>query len=103
MKLRLATLVLGTLALAACGGTEDASTGAEVDTVEMTADEALAPVDEAPVADPMANTAPAPAAGADTGPAEQTEEEQIQQAGDDAAATAEAALDAMAEDGEPQN
>ena len=69
----------------------------------MTADEALAPVGEAPVADPMANTAPAPSAANTAAPAEPTQEQQIQQAGDDAAATAEAALDAMAEDAEPQN
>ena len=99
MKFRFAALALSTAALAACGGNNDASTEAEADTVEITADEALAPVNEAPVADPNANVVTAPA----TPVVENTTEaDQIQQAGDDAAATAEAAMDAMAEDQQDQ-
>ena len=95
MKFRFAALAAGTIALAACGGgSDDASTEAQADTVEITADEALAPVNEQPVADPNANVVTAPAT-----PVEDTaEEDAIQQAGDDAAATAEAAMDAMGED-----
>ena len=48
------------LALAACGDTDEASTAAEADTVEMPADDAFADIDEGPVADPAA-TAPEPA------------------------------------------
>ena len=42
------------LMLAACGSSDDASTEASADTVEMPADSALAPVNDAPVADPTA-------------------------------------------------
>ncbi len=98
MKFRYAALAAATIALAACGGgNDDASTEAQADTVEITADEALAPVNEGPVADPNANVVTAPAT-----PVETPEEDQIQQAGDDAAATAEAAMDAMAEDSADQ-
>lgn len=55
-KIALAALPL-TLAIAACGSTDDASTAAEADTVEMPADEAMAEVTEVPAADPAANAA----------------------------------------------
>ena len=64
--------VLALAALAACGDTDDASTAAEADTVEMPADEAMAGVTAEPAADPAAN------------------------ATDDAAADAEAAVEATA-------
>ena len=54
MKFRLALTAAATLALAACGSAEDASTEAEADTVEIAADEALEGVEEAPVADAVA-------------------------------------------------
>ncbi len=54
---------VGTLALAACGGSDDASEDNTAESVEMPAQEALEPVNEAPVEDAEANTpAPAPAA-----------------------------------------
>lgn len=91
MKFRLIATAAATLALAACGSSNDASTEAEADTVEMPADAALEGVTETPVADPSANaTAPA----TDATPAV-TEEQQIQEAGDSAADTAEAAMDEM--------
>lgn len=43
-----------TFALAACGSTDDASTEAMPETVEMPADEALAPISDEPVEDPGA-------------------------------------------------
>lgn len=46
--------------LAACGSADDASTEATADTVEMPADAALAPIEEAPVADPSATATDAP-------------------------------------------
>lgn len=48
------------LLLAACGSADDASTEANVDTVEMPADEALSAVDEEPVADPDATATDEP-------------------------------------------
>ncbi|WP_133365929.1 hypothetical protein [Qipengyuania sediminis] len=97
MTLRQALLIAAplTLALAGCARSDDASSEAEADTVEIPANEALAPVDAAPVADPNANAAlPAPTAAAT--PTE-TEQERIQAAGDSAADTAAAAADAMEE------
>jgi hypothetical protein len=79
------------LALAGCGRSDNASTEAEADTVEIPANEALAPVDAAPVADPNANAA----LPADT--ETESEQERIQAAGDSAADTAAAAADAMEE------
>ena len=93
MKFRIALTAAASLALAACGSTEDASTEAEADTVEMTADEALTDVEEMPVEDPAANTAPV-----EMDTASPSEEAEIQEAGDSAADTAAAAMDAMAED-----
>ncbi|WP_369026304.1 hypothetical protein [Qipengyuania sp. RANM35] len=94
MKFRIALAVAATVALAACGSTEDASTAAEADTVEIPADEALTGVDATPVADEAA-TATEEADDAAT-----TEEAAIQEAGDKAADTAAEAMDAMAEDTE---
>lgn len=95
MKLRTA-LILATplaLTLAGCGRSDNASTEAEADTVEIPANEALQGVDEAPVADPGAN-AEMPTGTATPG---MTEDEKIQAAGDSAADTAAAAADAMDE------
>ena len=93
MKFRIALTAAASLALAACGSSEDASTEAEADTVEMTADESLTDIEEMPVEDPAANTAPV-----EMDPASPSEEAEIQEAGDSAADTAAAAMDAMAED-----
>lgn len=79
------------LALAGCGRSDNASTEAEADTVEIPANEALQGVEAAPVADPNAN-ATVPAGEATP---TQSEEERIQAAGDSAADTAAAAADAM--------
>ncbi len=95
MKFRFALTAAATVALAACGSTEDASTEAEADTVEIAADEALADIDEQPVEDPAANVDEAAPTREDMSP---SEEAQIQEAGDNAADTAAAAMDAMAED-----
>lgn len=81
------------LMLAACGSADDASTEASADTVEMPADAALAPVTEAPVADPSATATDAP-------DALETPEAGATQAGDAAAnvaAEAAAAAEAPAE------
>lgn len=93
MKFRIALTAAASLALAACGSSEGASSEAEADTVEMTADEALTDVEEMPVEDPAANTAPV-----EMDTASPSEEAEIQEAGDSAADTAAAAMDAMAED-----
>ena len=93
MNFRIALTAAATLALTACGSTEDASTEAEADTVEMPADEALSDVEAMPVEDPQANAEPV--AREDMSPSEQA---QIQEAGDKAADTAAAAMDAMSED-----
>ena len=93
MKYRIAMILAAPLALAACGSSDNASTEAEADTVEIPANEALQGVNEAPVADPNAN-ATLPAGEATPG---MTEEEKIQAAGDQAADTAAAAADAMDE------
>lgn len=94
MKLRFAMILAAPLALAACGSSDNASTEAEADTVEIPANEALQGVNEAPVVDPNAN-ATLPAGEATP---EMTEEEKIQAAGDSAADTAAAAADAMDEE-----
>ena len=94
MKLRIAMILAAPLALAACGSSDNASTEAEADTVEIPANEALQGVNEAPVVDPNAN-ATLPAGEATP---EMTEEEKIQAAGDSAADTAAAAADAMDEE-----
>lgn len=81
------------LALSACGSSDNASTEAEADTVEIPANEALEGIDDMPVADPDANAPVAPPVGEAT-PSE-SEQERIQAAGDSAADTAAAAADAM--------
>ena len=91
MKLRIALILAAPLALAACGSSDNASTEAEADTVEIPANEALSGVNEAPVADPGAN------AELPSGEPEMTEEEKLQADGDSAADTAAAAADAMNE------
>lgn len=98
MTLRTALLVATplALALAGCARSDNAASEAEPDTVEIPANEALAPVAEAPVADPNANAALPPPSAGETAPSE-TEQERIQAAGDSAADTAAAAADAMEE------
>ena len=91
MKFRIAAVAATSLALAACGSADDASTEAEADTVEVAADEAMDGVAEEPVADDAA------AMEEDTGPSA-AEVSSVEAAGDSAAATAEAAMDAMGED-----
>lgn len=99
MKFRIALAAAATIALAACGRSDDASTQAKADSVEVPADEAMAGVAEAPVADANAN---ADTMAAETGEetakeAPKTEDQKIQEAGDKAAETAAAAADAMTE------
>lgn len=96
MKFRIAAIATVSLALAACGSADDASTEAEADTVEIAADEAMEPVTDEPVADPNANVV---ADDAQAGAAAEVEAASVETAGDNAAATAEAAMDAMAEEG----
>lgn len=83
------------LALAACGKSDDASTAAEADTVEMPADEAMAPVTETPEADDAANAA-APAIDAASEAAAKTVQQTAQQAGESAAEVAARAQEAAA-------
>jgi hypothetical protein len=73
-----AALSAAALMLAACGSSDDASTEANADTVEMPADEALEAISDEPVADPEATATDAPETDAE------------------AAATAEQAADAAA-------
>lgn len=79
-------LVPALFALAACGSTEDASADAEADTVEMPADEALAPITEEPVVAPV--TEPV---------AEDTGADAAADADEAGAAAADAAADVAAE------
>ena len=90
MKFRIAAIASVSLALAACGSADDASTEAEADTVEVAADEAMEPVTEEPVADE--------AGMVDDTAASEAEAATVEQAGDDAAETAAAAMDAMADE-----
>lgn len=85
--------VLALVALAACGDTDDASTAAEADTVEMPADEAMAGVTAEPVADPSANATETAAPEADDA-AEATAEQAGESAADVAARAQEAAGEA---------
>ena len=85
MKFRFAVTAAATVALAACGSADDASTEAQADTVEVTADEALEGVEEMPVEDAGVS---AEAAAAEAEEMSATEEAQIQAAGDNAADTA---------------
>ncbi len=99
MKFRVALVASATVALAACGSNEDASIEAEAETVEYTADEALEGVDEEPVADPSANLS-TPQNVQDEAEVAPEEAATIEAAGDNAAATAEAAMDEMYGDAE---
>jgi len=94
----MALLGAGAAALAACGSTDDASTEAMPETVEMPADAALEPVAEEPVADPDALAAPTDAAAStpDAGTAQQAGDAAAQVAAE-AAAVAEAADDSEGE------
>ena len=79
------------LLLTACGSADDASTEASADTVEMPADSALAPVSDAPVADPSATATDAPAVAPATAEqagdaAETVVDDVLEAAGDDAPA-----------------
>lgn len=74
---------LSAMALAACGSSDDASVEAEADTVEMPANDAMEPVVEEPAADPQANAVDAATAA----PSDAVENE-IDAAGDAAAAAA---------------
>ena len=96
MKFRITAVLATSLALAACGSNDNASTEAEAETVEVSADEAMAPVAEEPVADPAGSVT----ANENDTPGTVTEAEaaSVETAGDNAAATAEAAMDAMGED-----
>lgn len=62
MKTRtsLAALAGAALTLAACGSSDDASTEATADTVEMPADEALEAITDDPLEDPEATAPDAP-------------------------------------------
>ncbi len=82
-------LLLG--ALAACGDTDDASTAAEPDTVEMPADEAMTGVTAEPVADPTANATQEAAAEV-----EEAAQATAEQAGENAADVAARAQEAAA-------
>ena len=55
-RLSFSILAAGGLVLAGCANSEDASTEAEADTVEIPAFDALSDVESTPVADPNANT-----------------------------------------------
>lgn len=85
-----AALAVAALMLAACGSSDDASTEATADTVEMPADEALEAISDQPVADPEATATDAPDAAA-------TEAATAEQAAD-AAANVAAEAAAAAED-----
>lgn len=89
MKKLFAFAALGgaSLALAACGGSDDASTDLEAENVEIVADEALENVTEEPVADTNA-TAPEPEA---TEPAVQQTTVEAADRAESVAAEAEAA------------
>jgi len=93
MRLGPVSIMLLALGLAACGSADDASTEAEADTVEIAADDALADVEAEPVEDPAANDV-----ATETPDLSPSETAQIQEAGDNAADTAAAAMDAMAQD-----
>lgn len=90
-----------TFALAACGDTDDASTAAEADTVEMPADAAMAGVNEEPAADPSANAA-ADAAAEPTEAATTATAEEAATNAEDVAARAQAAAEAAEAATQPQ-
>jgi len=96
---RISTLVIlgmTTAMLAACGDAENASTEAMPDTVEVPAEEALAPIDADPVEDEeAAGPPPAPVDPADNAPDQATTQEAAE-AAEQVAADAEAAANAAA-------
>ena len=94
MNFRIVPVAALGLALAACGSADDASTEAEADTVEVAADEAMEPVTEEPVADPAASITQAQEREAEAAAAAA----RVEEAGDNAAETAEAAMDALMEE-----
>ncbi len=92
-KLTSALLVTGaTLALAACGSAEDASSEATADTVEMPSDEALEGVTDEPVEDADAME--------EVDPADTAVDEQTATAAADAAADVAAQVEAVAAEAE---
>lgn len=96
-RMTIAVLAGASLALAACGSADDASTEAMPDTVEMPADEALEPIAEEPVED--ADALGPPADAGEGAPDLQTTQEAADAAADvaaEAAAAAEAAEAAAA-------
>jgi hypothetical protein len=88
-----AALAVSALMLAACGSSDDASTEATADTVEMPADEALEAISDEPVADPEATATDAP----ETDAAAEASAEQAADAAADVAAEAAAAAEAKSE------
>ena len=90
MKFRLATVALSALALAACGSADDASTESDAETVEPAANAALEDVADESVEDADASL-PEPASTEPTA----TEIQQIEEAGDNAAATSEEVADLL--------
>lgn len=88
------------LALAACGGTDNASDDATADNVEMPADEAMSTEGvEAPSADDAAEAATdAAEASEDAADATQAAANDAEEAANDAAAAAEAATNAAEDD-----
>ena len=87
------TLAVAALMLAACGSSDDASTEATADTVEMPADEALEAISDEPVADPEATATDAP----ETEATAEATAEQAADAAADVAAEAAAAAEAKSE------
>lgn len=89
MKKLALVAAIGSLGLAACGSSDDASTEAMPDTVEMPADEALEPIAEEPVED--TDAVGPPADPSENAPDLQTTEEAADAAADVAAQAAAAA------------
>ena len=85
----LAALSAAALLLAGCGSSDDASTEASADTVEMPADEALEAISDEPVADPEATATDTPEEAGAT--AEATAQDAADAAADVAAEAAAAA------------
>ncbi|UVI39788.1 hypothetical protein [Qipengyuania spongiae] len=94
-RIALAAPALLALGLAACGSSDDASTEAEVDTVEIPANDALEGVNEAPVVDADATVTTEPSDVRTTDEAAANEAQGIEDAGNNAADTAAAAMDEM--------
>ena len=99
----LAMLGGATLALAACGSSDSASTEATADTVEVPSDEALEAVTEEPEEDTAANEAPPEGtAGPPPAPVTQEAAQNAADAAEDTLGDVEAALEA-AENAEAAN